>query len=555
MKNTFLPLIFLILVAGLPDLLHAQTGRAARYEPGDWVNYANFHYVTSFEEGKDYVYIGTTHGVLRFNLNTKQYDFPYTLSSGLQDDYVLNMLWLDEKDELWVFTRGGIDVIYTVLNRWSHIDGTNQIFQQAGRGVRVGTSSGSVWVRVNQAQQFQFDKYGAYYLGPGSPSNQQVQWKSHTDPGTGSANYFLEQQWTFNRLEGTLQNEDFRQFPLTTQYTDRYNQVWIGTWGAGFIRADAVTKEGEVERLGPVSNAVGALFRLDQEFWFGSSGGWMVGPPSIEGEPGISRLARDSGEWEHFTSAEEYEIDNVTVYAIGGDNNRLWFGTDRGLISYRPPDNQWQRFDHPSLERHQVYDVVATDTAVWVASRTGLYQLSHPAGYVRSRVNLLGGQQLNVYAVAVYGESVFAGTDFGLVRVDRTTDGVTYYDDEGKQVSRKKFHGLRTYTLDSAGENLYYANDFGMFELNVSAGTVSQIPKLGLHARSVIRVIEADSTTVWVGFDDGLGRFSSETREWRFFSTEDGLASNQIYDLVVLPGETVWCATRRGVTKFQFNKP
>ena len=552
-RQTVILSLTLVISLIFVNSISAQTGQAARYQPGDWVNYSNFHYVTSFEEGDRYVYIGTTHGVLRFNKTSERYEYPYTLSNGLQNDYVLNMVFLSDTDELWVFTRGGVDVIYTVLDRWEHIGGAEGILQQAGRGVRVGLSPSSVWLRVNQSETHEFSRNGQFYRGRGGAANSQVQWKSQNYTNDGLNQYFLGRQWSVNRLNNTLENENFREYQFTVRMRDTQNREWIGTWGAGFILADPVTMEGEVERFGPLSSAVGALFKKGNRFWFGSAAAWYVGPPSIEGEHGISSWNTGRYEWSHYTSAEEHDIEETSVYAITGDEERIWFGTDRGLLSYRPEEDQWYHPDHPSLGSNQIYDVEVTDTTLWVATRTGLYDVAHPSGYVRERLTLLENRFLSAYDLTIQGDSIFVGTDQGLVSVHRNTHAIRYYDDDGNNIPIDKFHGLRIYTLDSAGDKLYYANDFGVFELNLATKELTQLPKLGLLARSVVRVIQAGPENLWVGFDDGLGRYFIEPQEWRFYTTEDGLAANQIYDLVLTNGE-IWCATRRGVTRFRIDK-
>ncbi len=433
------PTLFLLCVSiGIP--LDGQTGRAARYQPGDWVNYSNFHYITSFEEGSDFVYIGTTHGVLRFNKTTGRYDYPYTVSSGLQNGYVLNMLYLDNSDELWVFTKGGVDVIYTVLDRWYHIDGTDLLLQQASRGVQVGFSSGSVWLVLNRSVYHEFDQYGRFHLGRGNPENQQVHWKGR-EPVTGDIpQYYLGRGWDINRINNTLENDNFREYQFTVRYRDTQNREWIGTWGGGYLLADPVTKQADLHRFGPISNAVGALYQVRDGFWFGSAGSWYAGPPSIEGEHGISHWNSGGNYWWHFASAEEYDIEKASVYAIAGDEQCVWFGTDRGLLSYRPGKDQWYRADNPSLANNQVYDVEVTDTTLWVAGRTGLYNLAHPAGYVRNRIPLLQDRFLSAYDITLRGDSVYVGTDQGLAGVHRHTGEVSYYSDDGKAIPVEKFH-------------------------------------------------------------------------------------------------------------------
>jgi|GEM_PF-1958459 len=534
--------------------LQAQTGRAARYEPGDWVTIANFHYITSFTEGNRFVYIGTTNGVLRYNQVSQEWEYPYTISSGLTNGYVLNLYWSDSTSEVWVFTRGGIDVISTVTDRWEHVETSGRYLQAANRTIRIRDDGNYLYISNNGRDPFRVNKF-THYVDPVSRVPDSVTEVNPVQEIPGNIpQYFLDGQWVINRNNNTLQDEYFREYRFTVQYRDTQNRVWIGTWGAGFIRADMTTEVGRVYRFGPLSTEIGAIYMEGDQFWFGGAQAQYKGPPSIQGVPGISFWEPDhNNRWMHFRQRDEYSIDNATIYNIDGDSLGIWFGTERGLLHYSTQKNRWENIKSSALSSHQIYDVLVQDSLVWIAARSGLYRLNNPEGTLSKQIPILEERMIGVYALAQVGDKIFAGTDYGLLQLDIPTMELTYYDDRGQQVPAEEFRELRIYALTGNEEAVYFANDFGIFEQKLKTQAVRELPKVGLYARSIPRKIKFGAYGLWVGFDDGVGQYNPSAGEWEFYTTDDGLASNLVYDIV--PNSNyIWFATRKGVTRFRPTK-
>jgi len=549
-KKFIFILLSMFLIAG--QSIQAQTGRATRYEPGDWVTYASFQYITSFEEGNKYVFIGTTNGVLRYNLISAEWEDPYTLGFGLEDPYVLNLYWNEQSRELWVFTKGGVDVIFTVRNTWKHIEGSATVFQNSGRSLSVGRAGNSIYAKDNRGLH-KFNDMSHSYSGLSSQEPNGIRWKQRDQMSAGSdiPNFVLDGLWSFNRQNRTLENETFQQYPLTVRYIDSEQNDWIGTWGAGVIKGDDVTNIAKIIRRGPISTPIGALYKQKNGFWFGGLSSNYSKPPAISGEPGISFWNQNKDTWMHFTPEVESDIRDATIYNIDGDSYGVWFGTDRGLIYYSLQNRRWHRMDKSHLRTVQVYDVLVQDTSVFVATRAGLYRLSNPGGEYREQIPIENKDVLATYSLVEHQGRIFVGTDDGLVAFDPKEKKLYYYNDDGLTVPMEQFQFFRVYNVTANRDYVYYVNDYGLFQLNIETKQQKQLPKLGLYARSVVRVIQADPNSLWVGLENGLGQYDIAAGEWWFYTSRDGLASNLVYDIVV-DSHYIWCATASGATRFNY---
>lgn len=550
--DTFIKTCVMLIVMLQAGMMSAQSGRAARYQPGDWVTYNNFQYVTSFEEGDHYLYVGTTHGVLRFNQLSHQWEYPYTIGSGLSDGYVLNIAWVKENQELWVISRGGIDVIYTVLNRWKHIPGSENNFGPVVRRLRVGQTDQTVILVTNNGNSYIYNKFTYSLADQGTGPVQRGQWKDET-PVQQNLALFLNSSWHVNQTNNTLVDEYFDAYPFTVQFSTQYNELYLGTWGAGFIKADATTQVGDVMRVGPLSASVGAVFKGSTDLWFGSAGLPPAGQPAVEGQPGISRWDLQNNQWDHVLPKQINALSHPQIFSIKGDDHGVWVGTNRGLLHYNMHEDSWTRISGKGLASSPVYDIVVDDTTVWAASDIGLYDIANPTGIVRQRFSLVQNQVLSIFSLSQVGHRLFAGSEYGLIELDVQQKQVYYYDKNGQRTSPEKFPFLAAYQVTARGDLLFYSNQQGIYQLNLQTGEFSEIPELGLAAQSQVRVLRTDATTLWVGMNDGAGEYNIQNQEWEFYTMEDGLGANRIYDILIEP-DYVWFATQNGVTRFYLRR-
>ena len=60
--------------------------------------------------------------------------------------------------------------------------------------------------------------------------------------------------------------------------------------------------------------------------------------------------------------------------------------------------------------------------------------------------------------------------------------------------------------------------------------------------------LSSDDKTLWVGANSGLYKFDG--KEWRRFTSADGLPTDRVYSLAFSPAGTIWIGTDSGVVKF-----
>ncbi len=139
-----------------------------RYLPGDWVSYSVFRYVTSIAQDYDHVYFGTTGGVTRYDRFLRRWDAPFTTSDGLPGNWVRNLAYDPDRNEIWADTYAGAAVYQEAFGEWkwepsfpqnlSKSDTANltlpDLFTEFGP-----TTAGSDWVMDSHMDRYAITNY------------------------------------------------------------------------------------------------------------------------------------------------------------------------------------------------------------------------------------------------------------------------------------------------------------------------------------------------------------------------------------------------------------
>ncbi|RMD98271.1 MAG: hypothetical protein D6814_07875, partial [Calditrichaeota bacterium] len=96
-------------------------GTNPNYRQGDWISYGVNRFVTSIAVGNQYIYFGTTGGITRYNFYSNSWDYPFTVSNGLADNYITVVAYDETTGFLWCGTTKGISYYHPTAQRWTNM--------------------------------------------------------------------------------------------------------------------------------------------------------------------------------------------------------------------------------------------------------------------------------------------------------------------------------------------------------------------------------------------------------------------------------------------------
>ena len=223
--------------------------------------------------------------------------------------------------------------------------------------------------------------------------------------------------------------------------------------------------------------------------------------------------------------------DIVTTVKIDSEGNK-WVGTHGGGLA-RFDGAAWTHYGVPDLADPYVYDILFDrQKRMWVANWKGVSIFDGETW--KSFTKSDGIIDDWVYALAMDRDGViWLGTEGGVTRYDGK-GFVSYTHDDGLGADLK--------TIGSSYEKIENPS----FHHNTTPGK-----EAGGYNPNYILAAAVDSKNIkWFGtWGAGLSRFDG--RNWKNFTTRDGLAGNFISDILVDSDDTLYIATDGGVSVFK----
>ena len=342
-------------------------------------------------------------------------------------------------------------------------------------------------------------------------------------------------------------------------------EVWLGTRGAGLLRAE----RGRVTRIteGLPDLKVNCLLPDGSgELWIGTDKGiarWTGSvitregiPDPLQGLPALAMIRdRGSNVWIAAGARGLLRMNargmvapadpagpatrHVSTVFEDRDGN-LWVGTDRGVERWRDP--VFTTFSTAQGLPGDGVGPIYVDRGgrTWFAPTTGgLFWIED--GVVR-RADAAELDRDVIYSIDGGGDEVWIGRQRGgLTRLRPSTGGI------GLERFTHR-HGLAqdsVYAVRLARDGAVWAGTLSGGASRFKEGTfTTYTARDGLASNTVAAILEARDGTVWFGTPGGLSAWSRGA--WRTFTTRDGLPANDVNTLFEDSTGTLWVGTTAG---------
>jgi ligand-binding sensor domain-containing protein len=460
---------------------------------GQAVTYADFNFVNSVAASMTHVYFATTQGIIRYNKLQERWEEPLTGASGIDNNDVTKV-WVDTFDkELYAQTADGLFEYDPLFDRWFPADRLPEL------------DNNSVHV---PPPQIMHPPAGFTYAG-----------------------------------DGLIIDRFDRRFRLNDIVDDRSGVLWIGTWGYGPARAGRTSSQIELMPYGLLQNRVNALFAQDGLLWVG-------GAAIFDGfRSGLSVFDPEENRFSHIESGVESDFPAVDINCLDGDDTCIYIGTTDGLFFL---DKEQKRIIRrysvrTGLSDDNVISLELVGDSIYVGTAKGLNVILT----VKDSVRVVRPTQfLNeiIYDLEQIDSSLWIASSAGAYRLKLSLGKLQKFRDPNAVL----FNSV--YDIERYGHDLWFASDDGLIRLNLQTGETE--PFRLTNWKVTPRALAVNDTIAAVASDQGLAVifYKNKKRQVREFTTDDGLASNTVYALL-LDGDYLWIGTDRGLTRFLWNNP
>ncbi len=490
-------LLLVLCIFILTELPYAK----GKYMPGDWVSYSVFRYITSIALDYDYVYFGTTGGVTRYDRFNHSWASPFTTSDGLPDNWIKNIAYDPERNEIWADTYAGPAVYQRIFGEWNaEHDFPEELSRSDTSNIKLPdfftdfgpTTAGSYWVTDSHLDRYPITNY----------------------------------------LRGDFDDE-----------------LWVGTWGLNAGVASLRHLRLKMLKFGLYDRDVKAILIDGDEIWFGGTG--FLTPSS-----GITRYNRKTKTWEYFSDTHVPFLLSHQVNVMEADSQFIWLGTQKGLACMRKRDSSWRSFtSFQGLPEDEVTALEADGRYLWIGTSRGLAFYDLKSDSLKTIKDPLL-KDLYIFCVLSDSFYVWVGTERGVYTLDKT--GKTWYrflTPDGLLSGQVRSIARRSDQKASSGkEQIWFGTDLGILGYSpVSDQRKIYDNRMNFPEVDVVKLV-CDKKNVWVATRDGVWKLDQATQIWIKYTTEDGLLDNNVQDLA-LDGDYIWFGTPQGVTRFFWNDP
>ncbi|UCD93593.1 MAG: hypothetical protein JSU69_07425 [Candidatus Zixiibacteriota bacterium] len=455
------------------------------------LNYSDFSFVSAIAVGYKYVYFGTTHGIIRYDINREEWGDPLPGIDGRSDYQILEMKASFDDENVWVRSESGVYEYSETLRSWSLIGDMPE------------------------------DNPSVRHLAP-------------------DAFYFAP--WGYDYMpDGILVDDYGRRFPLTDIVDDSWANLWIGTWGLGAAWADEDGRRIELLTYGMLQKDLSAIY-LDGSVL------WMGGKTGESSRNGLTLFDWGSNQFEYIESVLDLRYIAENVNDIHSNGSDAFVATDDGVWVIDKSDKKIrERLSRRSgLPDNHVLTVLTDGELLIAGTEYGLGILNIYSDSAEQVARLLLPSE-TILCLEKAGDDLWIGTTRGAYRFDLKAGAL------GRLTAPEITQFGKILDLEYADDRMWVATEYELASIDLATAEVELYPEVvnfgGVNAVAVKDTIVAAATGAGL-----LLIHTGDQKYHRLFTVDDGLISNNINDLV-FGESYLWLGTGEGLSRFWYTSP
>jgi signal transduction histidine kinase/ligand-binding sensor domain-containing protein len=449
-----------------------------------------------YEDSRENIWIGTEYGLNLYNGTTNS--FIKFKHSGFQGSIAGNNIWSiieDEQERLWIgAAQAGLDVFVAGKDRLE--DGYFVHIMKGSINSLLADRNNTLWIGMGGGEGLSIIKLD------GLESMQKVN--------------------PYHYMHSPDINESLSDNSIYCLYQDRFNDIWIGTYGGGvnyfttkakkFHNTKVITDKSKSIS----SNLVNSFCEEDDYLWIGT-------------EMGLNRVEKATGKVTRFYHNENdpSSIGANAIYAIKKDKRgKLWIGSwNGGLSLYNYGTETFRNFlpgETPgSISNANVFSICEDSKGnLWIGT--------------------IGG---------------------GLNRYDYGTGKFTHYMNKTSDPGSLYHNAVNDIVETSKGRlyiSVYQALELYDYEKDSFIHFIHNEQDCGsISNGSILSIFEDSKQNVWIATNMGLDLMNEENNTFKHYTASDGLPSNTIQGILEDKNGNLWISTNNGMAVFRnaVNKP
>ncbi|WP_289053432.1 hybrid sensor histidine kinase/response regulator transcription factor [Carboxylicivirga marina] len=548
------------------------------YSTSDKEESLTSNYITNLQEDNNgNIWVGTNFGLNKYDKDTEKFkrywadeDKPAALSNNQ-----IGALLLDSRGHMWIGTMGGGLHFYH-----EQIDGFTCFSQDSSVGTYTNTISaitegynGQLWIGTYGNGLSMFNPKEHFFINFDFPT---MQINALLDDGNGSiwiatdnmGLYRFDKEMKVYEQFNMSGNNGAPNLNIILSLTlNKDGSILAAVDGGGIVNIDPIKKvvlynEEYTNAFNQIDTKAVFSVYIDSNglYWIGTIG------------KGVRIINMERNRFQHYTHQlhDPNSISDNSILTIHEDSkNRIWVGTDGGGLNLF--DHKTESFrSFNQLTSNLKSDVIKRiledeEQNIWLGTYGGgLARLNeHTNQLIAYKPNsYLNHQEISISVWSLcqqYSKKLWVGT---------LGNGLFEFDTHSKQFKKLReiypelAEVMNDYILclfvDSK-QNLWIGTSNGIYvwlynEEKYIRYLFDQINDSGVGKNAILSIYETQNGEMWIGSNGGgIFDLNPETGDIINLTINDGLAQEQVYDIIEPQENILWFATHGGISKYEIN--
>ena len=510
-------------------------------------------------------------------------------TGALSDNWITD-LFIDSRRNLWVGTeKAGLELLEPGLTNFQHFKkDPNNIHSLSNNHVRVifEDDKANLWVGTYGGGLSRFDRKENRFIHhvhdpldeSSISSNYLYSYLQDSDGnfwvGTREGlNLMVETEkgWSFKRYKPNIQDPTGLIHNIVLSIAeDNLGRLWIGLENGALTIYDRKSNTFSnfwPDPLDPTS--------------IGSNSIWAIYKDKI-GTMWLAARNRGINKWDQYhtkfihhilpPSGDHKLANNDVLCFVEDEKGNLWIGTDGGGLNYLDRStNKYTHYVHDpkdpnSLSSNSVISLELDSYGdLWVGTwEGGLNRFDKKTGTFRHYFHDARNERSlgSDYVFSIFEDSsrkLWVGAFYeGLDLYDRETDSFVHYRVDGS--NPKAIGHNRVFTMyEDTKKNIWIGSEGGGLihmekDFNGKPGFTSYRynpnDTTSLSSNLINAIYEDSRHNLWIGTWAGLNKFDYQSKTFKAYRKEHGLADNVVYGIIEDGEGNLWVSTNQGISKF-----
>lgn len=575
---------------GTRDCLNRYDGRSVKIyhtDPEDPSTISSEDYIYALlEDRKQNLWIGTQNGLNRYIPEKDAFErIPYSAKdpNSISDKIVLSIL-ADKKGKVWFGTNLGLSMLENSTSRkfkrFYRKDGlagnsVYAVFEDSKGNIWVGTTEGLTRMSLKNGR-YSFTTFRNNPADPGSISGNFVRTIAEDKQGriwigtdADGLSLFVPETQSFIRFMSSplnvygISNNIIRKITVSKK-----GDLWIATMnGLNILDPNTLRfsnfKHDSDNRKSLSDNSIKDIYEDNQgSVWLGT----MFGGVNVTHSNTIPFAVYKYSKYRNSISSD------IVSVIEGDENENLWIGTEgHGLNYLNTKTGEFKTYvndprDPGSLSNNTIKAIFKdSKNRIWIGLFQGGMELFNP---LTGKFKHYRPDPSNPDALSYGYVSSITEDDQGRLWVGTSSKGLNLFDPQQEKfrvISDLPTSGLRIsssyirFAYTDSKKNLWVGTPRGLNLLKYKSGQFKFFFKSNhkdsLKSSQINCVKEDLQGNLWVGsLRGGLSLYHPKTNTFTTYTKADGLASENIIDILADNEGMLWLSTDRGLTKFDVKR-